>query len=64
MVKEYTPTKELFVAAPPHRFGSARDLGPRLELTKGRIAKSLLPAELLDEQGNVVVRRPTEYDPA
>ena len=63
-VKQYAPAKELFVAAPPGRFGSARDLGPRLELTKGRIAKCLLPPELTDEQGNVVIRRPTEYDPA
>ena len=63
MVKAYAPEKELFVAAPPGRFGNARDLAPRLEITKGRIAKCLLPAELLDDQGNALVRRPTEYDP-
>ena len=61
--KQYAPAKEIMVAAPPGRFGSARDLQPRLELTKGRIAKALLPEQILDDQGAVIVRRPPSYDP-
>ena len=61
--KQYAPTKEIMVAAPPGRFGSARDLQPRLELTKGRLAKALLPAEIVDDQGTVIIKRPASYTP-
>lgn len=61
VVRQHRPEKQLLVVAPPGRFGSARDLGPKLELTKGRIRKCLLPAELRDAAGNVI-RRPGEYD--
>jgi hypothetical protein len=63
MARRTSPLKEIFVAAPPGRFGNARDLEPHLEITKGRVAKSLLPDRLLDETGNVIVERPPEYDP-
>ena len=62
VVRQHQPGKELFVAAPPGRFASARDLGPKLEVTKGKIRKCLLPAQLLDASGNPIIR-PVEYDP-
>lgn len=34
VVRQHRPEKQLLVVAPPGRFGSARDLGPKLELTK------------------------------
>jgi hypothetical protein len=34
-----------------------------LEITKGRVAKHLLPAVVRDKSGTVVVQRPAEYDP-
>lgn len=61
-VRHHRPEKRLLVAAPPGRFGNARDLGPKLELTKGRIRKCLLPAELEDAAGNVI-KRPSAYCP-
>jgi len=62
VVRQHQPGKELLVVAPPGRFGNARDLGPKLQLTKGRIRKCLLPAQLLDAAGNPIIR-PVEYDP-
>jgi hypothetical protein len=58
-----SPRKEIFVAAPPGRFSNARDLRPRLEITKGRVSKHLLPAVFRDKSGAVTVQRPPEYDP-
>jgi len=58
-----SPPKEIFVAAPPGRFSNARDLNPRLEITKGRVAKHLLSAVVRDKSGAVAVQRPAEYDP-
>lgn len=63
LVGSSSPRKEIFVAAPPGRFSNARDLNPRLEITKGRVAKHLLPAVVRDKSGTVVVQRPAEYDP-
>lgn len=62
VIRQHQPGKELLVVAPPGRFGNARDLGPKLELAKGRIRKCLLPAQLLDAAGNPIIR-PVEYDP-
>lgn len=62
VVRQHQPSKELFVAAPPGRFASARDLRPKLEVTKGKIRKCLLPAQLPDAAGNSIIR-PVEYDP-
>jgi NYN domain-containing protein len=55
------PLKQIFVAAPPGRLTYARDLKPRLEVTRGRIAKHLFPEKLYDHSGNIVVERPMEY---
>lgn len=53
---------EVFVAAPPGRFGKCRVLKPRLELTAGRLAKCLLP-ESVQVGPSKTVRRPTTYAP-
>ncbi|NOX52511.1 MAG: NYN domain-containing protein [Gammaproteobacteria bacterium] len=58
-----TPNKNIFVVAPPGRFGHARDLNPIIEATKGRIAKSLFPEVFTSNDGQVIVRRPSQYDP-
>ena len=63
LVKQSAPMKEIFVAAPPGRFATARDLQPRLEITQGRVVKHLFPEKLLGKAGTVVVERPAEYDP-
>lgn len=63
MVKKYAPHKETFVAAPPGRYGNARDLGPKMVITKGRLAKHLLPGVLQDATGKVIATRPSDYDP-
>lgn len=62
-VETTTPEKNIFVVAPPGRFGHARDLHPIMEATKGRIAKSLFPREISDSEGNLLTTRPTQYDP-
>ena len=51
------PTKYVFVAAPPGRYGHARDRSPaELEIKPGRVGRCLLPEE-------VVARRPARYVP-
>ncbi len=61
------PRKGLLVAAPPGRYAAARDLrkqaSSEMEITKGRIARNLLPAEVSGGDGDPVVTRPREYDP-
>lgn len=63
LVRARFPKKHLLVAAPPGRFSSARDLKPRLEISKARLAKHLLPAEVYDKDGALVTMRPNSYDP-
>ncbi len=63
MAKAHSPQKELFVVAPPGRFGSARDLNPKMEITKGRLGKALLPDRAIDAAGTVIFTRPASYDP-
>ena len=58
------PGKEFFVAAPPKRWWRVRAIRAGLELTKGRLAKHLLPAELKDGDGKLVAQRPREYTPS
>lgn len=62
MIANAAPKCEVFVAAPPKRFGKCRDLKPKLELTPGRLAKCLLPQEVAIGEGKVV-KRPKSYDP-
>lgn len=62
-VQAYFPAKTLNVIAPPGRFSHARDLKPKLEITKGRVAKCLLPATATRPDGSVIFTRPTNYDP-
>lgn len=60
-VRADTPTKNVVVFAPPKRFSRARDLSPNSEVTKGRIAKYLLPEELRDTTGTLICRMPPKY---
>jgi uncharacterized LabA/DUF88 family protein len=55
--------KEVFVAAPPGRMSIGRDLKPKLEITRGRIARHLLPERGTDTSGTVIFERPVEYAP-
>ena len=61
MAKDHDRAKEICVVAPPKRLGHARDLKPIMEITLGRIRRSLLPQRLIHKDGRDVVR-PTEYD--
>lgn len=58
-----TSGKHVLVATPPKRFGRARSLSPNLEVTQGRIAKNLLPDEVIDARGTVMATRPVKYAP-
>jgi uncharacterized LabA/DUF88 family protein len=60
MIASSAPKCEVFVAAPPKRFGKCRALKPKLELTPGRLAKCLLPEEVAIGEGKVV-KRPAQY---
>lgn len=62
MIATAAPKCEVFVAAPPGRMGLCRALGPKLELTPGRIAKCLLP-ESVQISAARSIKRPTQYDP-
>jgi hypothetical protein len=57
------PQKTVDVIAPPRRFGHARSLAPKLEITPGRLAKCLLPATASSATGVAVFHRPKAYDP-
>ncbi|HRK95670.1 MAG TPA: NYN domain-containing protein [Rhodospirillales bacterium] len=61
-VRQHRPKKEILVVAPPGRYASARDLGPKLELRRARLRRCLLPARLQTASGKLIVR-PREYDP-
>lgn len=66
-VRARFPSKTMLVAAPPKRLGSSRDLckaaNSKIEITPGRLAKSLLPNQVRDNDGQVLFTRPTDYDP-
>ena len=61
------PKKTVLVATPPKRYAVGRDLltaaHSSIAITPGRIAKHLLPDQLIDNSGNVLFERPHEYDP-
>ena len=63
MIAANAPKCEVFVAAPPGRFGLCRVLKPRLEITPGRLAKCLLPHSVHVGSGRSI-QRPGEYDPS
>lgn len=64
-VRARTPSKQVFLAAPPGRYGKARELlkvcNSGIQITAGRIVKSLLPQVVDTPRGAIV--RPTAYDP-
>ena len=55
--------KSIDVIAPPGRLAHARDLSPLMQITKGRVAKCLLPATAPRPDGSLIFARPTNYDP-
>lgn len=55
--------KEVFVAAPPGRMAIGRELKPKLEIKRARIAAALLPATATDAEGNTLFTRPADYAP-
>ena len=62
-VQHHFPSKLIDVIAPPDRLSHARDLNPLMQITKGRIAKCLLPATATRPDGSVIFTRPANYDP-
>lgn len=64
IVRKHFPNKEVFVASPPGRYRQARGLQPKYEIKPGRIANSLLPKEVKDDDGNTVATIPAEWDRA
>ena len=60
-VRSTFSNKTVFVAAPPGRMGTGRDLDPKLEITRGRIAKHLLPERVVGVDGVLVYERPDVY---
>ena len=64
IVRKHFPDKEVLVAAPPGRYRLARGLQPKYEIKPGRIANSLLPKEVKDDDGNAVATIPKEWDRA
>lgn len=62
-IGQHHPRRTLDVIAPPGRFGAARDLRPKLEITPGRVAKALLPENAQDADGKLIFQRPTDYAP-
>ena len=59
--RELSPDKRIFVAVPPNRYKLSRDLGKRLHITPGRVAKNLLASSYSDSEGNLIVSRPPQY---
>jgi uncharacterized LabA/DUF88 family protein len=66
-VRARLPGREVFLAAPPGRFGDAHELRKvctsAIAMTPGRLAKCLLPEQIVDATGKVLVARPPQYDP-
>ena len=66
-VRSRFPSKQVFVATPPNRHGHARELlkvcHSGTPITQGRLAKCLLPEQVLDAHGMIVATRPKPYDP-
>ncbi|WP_162249657.1 NYN domain-containing protein [Altererythrobacter sp. Root672] len=62
MIAVHAPKCEVFVATPPGRFGQCRSLGPKLELTAGRLGRCLLP-ETVQTGPKKSVTRPLQYAP-
>jgi len=65
-IKRRYPKKNILIATPPKRFSASRDLRASAhkskEITQGRIAKNLLPKDLQDGAGKLIVSRPERYD--
>ena len=62
MIASLRPECEVFVAAPPKRLSKCRSLGPKLEITAGRLRRCLLPnpAQISPQQ---YVGRPDAWAP-
>lgn len=61
-ISKLAPKCEVFVASPPGRFSKGRGLKPAMEITAGRIGKSLLPGSLTLPNGKTILR-PASYAP-
>ncbi len=61
LINQHCPQKEFFVAAPPGRYGAARALQPKIEIGVGRLKKNLLPRDIIDSSGNIIVSAPSQY---
>ena len=54
LIANLAPRCEVFVAAPPKRFGLCRALQPRLEITAGRIRASRLDPQVQTGEGTSI----------
>lgn len=64
MIAANVPKCEVFVAAPPGRFKNCRALGPKLQLTPGRLSQCLLPENVQVGPGRSITRPETYAPPA
>jgi uncharacterized LabA/DUF88 family protein len=66
-VRTRFPGKQMFIAVPPGRHGSARGIlsasNSGIEITRGRIGKHLFPATIRGPDGTILATRPASYDP-
>jgi hypothetical protein len=66
-VRRRYPAKQTFAATPPGRHNRARGMiaacNSSTNITPGRIAKCLFPAQVRDAGGAVIATRPAPYDP-
>jgi hypothetical protein len=65
MVRSRFPGKQVFVATPPNTHANARELlkvaNSSTTITARLLAKCLLPATVVDVDGNVIAVRPAKY---
>jgi len=66
-VRRRLPGKQVFLATPPNRHSSARELLKACHsgtaITAGRIEKCLLPETIVDANGKQIAKRPASYAP-
>jgi hypothetical protein len=68
LIKKRFPDLETLLIAPPGRKARAYHVGElvddRREIQEARLTRCLLPREVLNEHGAVIVTRPAEYEAA
>jgi hypothetical protein len=67
MIRRRLPGKQMFLATPPGRHASARDLlsscNSGINITAGRLATCFMQQTFRDANSKIIAKRPSEYDP-